>query len=27
LNVIWAGIGLTALWRIMRTKGSSTSAT
>jgi hypothetical protein len=27
LNVIWAGIGLMALWRIMRTKGSSTSAT
>ena len=27
LNVIWAGIGLTALWRIARRKGSSTSAT
>jgi hypothetical protein len=27
LNVIWAGIGLTALWRIARKKGSSTSAT
>ena len=26
LNVIWAGIGLTALWRITRKKGSSTSA-
>ena len=26
LNVIWAGIGLTALWRITRRKGSSTSA-
>jgi hypothetical protein len=26
LNVIWAGIGLTALWRIARRKGSSTSA-
>jgi hypothetical protein len=26
LNVIWAGIGLTALWRIARKKGSSTSA-
>jgi hypothetical protein len=27
LNVVWAGIGLTALWRIARKKGSSTSAT
>jgi hypothetical protein len=27
LNVIWAGIGLAALWRIARRKGSSTSAT
>ena len=26
LNVVWAGIGLTALWRIARKKGSSTSA-
>ena len=26
LNVIWAGIGLTALWRIVRKKDSSTSA-
>jgi len=26
LNVVWAGIGLTALWRIARTKDSSTSA-
>lgn len=26
LNVIWAGIGLTALWRIARKKDSSTSA-
>jgi len=27
LNVVWAGIGLTALWRIARKKDSSTSAT
>ncbi len=27
LNVIWAGIGLAALWRIAHRKGSSTSAT
>lgn len=27
LNVIWAGIGLTALWRIARKRDSSTSAT
>ena len=27
LNVVWAGIGLAALWRIARRKGSSTSAT
>ena len=27
LNVIWAGIGVTALWRIAHRKGSSTSAT
>jgi hypothetical protein len=27
LNVIWAGIGLAALWKITRRKGSSTSAT
>ena len=27
LNVIWAGIGLTALWRMATRKGSSTSAT
>jgi hypothetical protein len=27
LNVIWAGIGLAALWRIARRKGSSTSVT
>jgi len=26
LNVVWAGIGVTALWRIARRKGSSTSA-
>jgi hypothetical protein len=26
LNVVWAGIGLFALWRIARRKGSSTSA-
>jgi hypothetical protein len=26
LNVVWAGIGLAALWRIARRKGSSTSA-
>ena len=26
LNVVWAGIGLTALWRIARKKDSSTSA-
>ena len=26
LNVVWAGIGLAALWRITRKKGSSTSA-
>ena len=26
LNVIWAGIGLAALWQITRKKGSSTSA-
>jgi hypothetical protein len=25
LNVVWAAIGLTALWRIARKKGSSTS--
>ena len=27
LNVVWAGIGLAALWRIAKRKGSSTSAT
>jgi hypothetical protein len=27
LNVIWAGIGLAALWKIAAMKGSSTSAT
>jgi hypothetical protein len=27
LNVIWAGIGLAALWRIAHRKGSSTSVT
>lgn len=27
LNVVWAGIGLAALWRIATRKGSSTSAT
>jgi hypothetical protein len=27
LNVVWAGIGLTALWRIARREGSSTSVT
>ena len=27
LNVVWAGIGLTALWRIAGKKDSSTSAT
>jgi len=27
LNVIWAGIGLAALWKIATRKGSSTSAT
>ena len=27
LNVVWAGIGLAALWRIAHNKGSSTSAT
>ena len=27
LNVVWAGIGMAALWRIARRKGSSTSAT
>lgn len=27
LNVVWAGIGLAALWQIWRKKGSSTSAT
>jgi hypothetical protein len=27
LNVVWAAIGLAALWRITRKKGSSTSAT
>ena len=27
LNVVWAGIGLAALWRIAHRKGSSTSAT
>ena len=27
LNVIWMGIGAAALWRIARTRGSSTSAT
>jgi len=27
LNVVWAGIGVAALWRIARKKGSSTSAT
>jgi hypothetical protein len=26
LNVVWVGIGLAALWRIARKKGSSTSA-
>ena len=26
LNVVWAGIGLAALWRITHRKGSSTSA-
>jgi hypothetical protein len=26
LNVVWAGIGLAALWRIAHRKGSSTSA-
>ena len=26
LNVVWAGIGLAALWRIAQRKGSSTSA-
>lgn len=26
LNVVWAGIGLAALWRITQQKGSSTSA-
>ena len=26
LNVVWAGIGLAALWRIAHKKGSSTSA-
>jgi hypothetical protein len=26
LNVVWAGIGLVALWRIAQKKGSSTSA-
>ena len=26
LNVVWAGIGLTALWQIARRKDSSTSA-
>ena len=27
LNVIWAGIGLAALWKIAAMRGSSTSAT
>ncbi len=27
LNVVWAGIGLAALWRITHRKGSSTSVT
>jgi len=27
LNVVWAGIGLAALWRIAHRKGSSTSVT
>ena len=27
LNVVWAGIGLAALWKIATRKGSSTSAT
>ena len=27
LNIIWMGIGAAALWRIARTRGSSTSAT
>jgi hypothetical protein len=27
LNVIWMMIGAVALWRIMKTRGSSTSAT
>jgi hypothetical protein len=27
LNVVWAGIGLAALWKIAAMKGSSTSAT
>lgn len=27
LNIVWAGIGLAALWRIAHRKGSSTSAT
>ena len=27
LNVVWAGIGLAALWRITHREGSSTSAT
>jgi hypothetical protein len=26
LNIVWAGIGLVALWRIAHRKGSSTSA-
>ena len=26
LNIIWIGIGITALWRIAQRKGSSTSA-
>jgi hypothetical protein len=27
LNVVWAGIGMAALWKIATRKGSSTSAT
>jgi hypothetical protein len=26
LNIVWMGIGVVALWRIARSKGSSTSA-
>jgi hypothetical protein len=26
LNIIWMGIGVVALWRIVKRKGSSTSA-